>query len=148
MTRTLPKVIRLGKGSGTRGNIPFGKLRRMDESWRHLEGTWDRLRWARLRKFGTAKDAADALGERPNTYSAYERRPNSSKHIALDHQNAAHFAKKLGVRWEWLLLGEGQPFTAEDEATTMIKEAVSKAAPERRQKYAAAIVALLTGTDG
>jgi len=120
----------------------------MDESWRRLEGTWDRLRWARLKKYGTAKDAADAMGKHPNTYAAYERQPTSSKHIALDHQTAAHFAKKLGVRWEWLLLGEGPPYTQEDEATTSINEAVQNASPERRNKYAAAIVALLTGTDG
>lgn len=119
----------------------------MDESWRNLEGTWDRLRWARRKKFTFAKDAAEAMGERPNTYAAYERRPDSSKHIALDHQKAAHFARRLGVRWEWLLLGEGEPYVIDDEDTARVTEAMRASPPERRKAIAETIMALLkTGT--
>jgi hypothetical protein len=88
-----------------------------DESWRKLEGTWDRLKWARKRKFETAKDAAVAMGVNIDTYRAYERHPDSSKHIPLTHVHAGHFAKRLAVRWEWLLRGEGEPFPNTDPAS-------------------------------
>jgi hypothetical protein len=92
-----------------------------DHSWRELREGWERLRWARMRKFETAQAAAESMGMKPNTYTAYERSPDSSKHTRLDDQAAARFAKKLSVRWEWLLAGEGSPFAPEPEPTAPIK---------------------------
>jgi uncharacterized damage-inducible protein DinB len=84
------------------------------------------------------------------TYSAYERRPDSSKHIPLNHQAAARFAKKFKVSWIWLLTGEGSP---EADQLTPAQErtiaAMSKASPEEQERVAAAVEALLrTGTGG
>ncbi len=69
---------------------------RRDESWREADGTWGRLKWARSRKYAFAKDAATALGVEAGTYRAYEREPGASTHTPLDHQNAFHFARRLG----------------------------------------------------
>jgi hypothetical protein len=92
-----------------------------DHSWRELREGWERLRWARLRKFETAQAAAESMGMKPNTYTAYERSPDSSKHTRLDDQAAIRFARKFGVRWEWLLTGEGSPVAPEPEPTEPIK---------------------------
>lgn len=128
-----------------RGNVLFGNLRGMAraDGWQNCAGTWDRLKWARRQKFDTAKDAATALGVKENTYRAYERQPDSSKHTPLDHQHAFHFAKRLGVRWEWLLQGEGAPWIDADENRERILNAYDNAAPERRAAVAEAIENLL-----
>jgi hypothetical protein len=106
--------------------------RTKDQSWRNCVGTWDRLKWARMRRFETAKEAAIALGEKEGTYRSYERQPDSSKHTPLDHQNAAHFAKRFGVRWEWLLLGEGSPWRDADERRERILDLYDQAAEADR----------------
>jgi transcriptional regulator with XRE-family HTH domain len=114
-----------------------------DETWRSAVGTWGRLKWARKRKFETAKDAAIAMGEEPGTYRAYEREPHSSKHVPLPAQKAFHFAKRLGVRWEWLLQGEGAPWREEDERLEKIRDAYEGVSDERKEEIAEAIVRLL-----
>lgn len=130
---------------GTRGNGTVGNIWLMtrDERWRGLEGTWDRLKWARLQKFATAEEAAPRVGEKPGTYRAYERPPTSSKHISLDPQRAFHFAKRFGVRWEWLLLGEGPPWLDPDVDRDRILSAYDNAPQERRAAVADAIEKLL-----
>lgn len=87
---------------------------------------------------------------RPNTYTAYERRPDSSKHIALDHQAAARFAKKFGVRWEWLLTGEGSPTAGDDtDAPAMrVIDAMQGLSRDRQEEVAAAVVALIKARTG
>ena len=120
-----------------------------DGSWRDLK-RWERVRWARARKFETATAAAESMGMRPNTYTAYERRPDSSKHIALDHQAAARFAKKFGVRWEWLLTGEGSPTAGDDtDAPAMrVIDAMQGLSRDRQEEVAAAVVALIKARTG
>ncbi|MDB5448229.1 MAG: hypothetical protein JWQ97_3546 [Phenylobacterium sp.] len=114
-----------------------------DDRWRNCTGTWDRLKWARLQRFGTAEDAAVALGEKPGTYRSYERRPESSKHTPLDHQKAMGFARRLGIRWEWLLQGQGSPWRDPDENLDRILTAYEEAPEERRVAVAEAIERLL-----
>lgn len=113
-----------------------------DESWRDLEGTWDRLRWSRKRKFERAIEFAQRVGEKPGTYRTYERQPGSSKWTLLDHQNAARFARALGVRWEWLLLGEGEPYPG-DTPRDRIIAALDQATPDQQARVADAVEALL-----
>lgn len=113
------------------------------DGWQHLRGTWDRLKWARSLRFSTAQDAATALGVNPVTYRTYERQPDSSRSTPLDHQLAMRFARRLGVRWEWLLLGEGAPWIDEDENRERILLAYDSAPPERRAAVAEAIETLL-----
>lgn len=114
-----------------------------DQRWRDCEGTWDRLKWARTQRFGTAKAAATALGEKEGTYRTYERRPESSKHTPLDHQRAMQFARRLGVRWEWLLLGAGSPWRDPDENLDRILTAYESAPADRKAAVADAIERLL-----
>lgn len=115
-----------------------------DDRWKSCEGTWDRLKWARLQRFETAKDAAPALGEKVGTYNSYERRPGSSKHTPLTHQKAMHFAKRLGVRWEWLLLGTDEPFV-EDPGLVEINDKLKEMPKDQRDEYVQAIKVLISG---
>lgn len=122
--------------------------------WQDCEGPWDRLRWSRIQwqeangVSPNAEAAAESLGIKPGTYRAYERRPDSSKNIALDHQTAIRFARKFGVSWEWLLVGAGKPT---DQQLTPAQERLVRALgdiPEERQDaIAKAVEALIrTGT--
>jgi transcriptional regulator with XRE-family HTH domain len=145
MAERLPAVIRFHNSQVPRANVPAGNFRRMarDDTWRNTIGTWDRLKWARSRKWSTAKEAAEALGVNVNTYRAYERQPDSSKHTPLDHVHAGHFAKRMGVRWEWLLQGQGAPWADPDEDRERLLNAYDGADPGRRKAIAAAIEQLL-----
>ena len=80
-----------------------------DNSWKHLE-LWDRVKWARSRRYETAIAAAEALGMKDGTYRCYERGPDSAKSIPLDFKHAKLFAREFKVRWEWLLEGLGEPW--------------------------------------
>lgn len=87
---------------------------RSDTGWQRTEGAWDRLRWARQAGgFANAKDFADAVGMPEGTYRAYERSPDSSKHTKLNGQLAIRFARRLKVRWQWLLANDGTPWDEE-----------------------------------
>ena len=122
----------------------------MTVDWRDLEGTWDRLRWARMRwqqRNGiapSAEAAAESLGVKAGTYRGYERRPGASKSIALTDQTAPPIAKKFGVSWTWLLTGEGSP---DDLVLTPNERRIIDAyreAPETRQTAVAdAVIQLL-----
>jgi transcriptional regulator with XRE-family HTH domain len=80
-----------------------------DNSWRNLD-LWERVKWARGRRFESAAAAADALGMKEGTYRCYERGPDSAKFIPLDYKHARPFAREFKVRWEWLLDGVGEPW--------------------------------------
>lgn len=100
-----------------------------DQSWRGLE-SWDRIKWARSQRFESAAQAAAAVGMKEGTYRAYERGPESAKHIRLDYDHAVLFARKFGVRWEWLLNNEDEPWlTPRDE------EALAEAAPNHLKAW-------------
>lgn len=127
-----------------------------DESWIGLE-PWERVTWARLHWQGkgggaaTRRAAAESLGMKENTYSAYERPPGSSKHTDLDHQRASTFAKKFGVDWKWLLTGEGEPIQVKPKPPSGPKERLLRAVDEAAStdpdfdSKADAIVQLLRG---
>jgi transcriptional regulator with XRE-family HTH domain len=80
-----------------------------DNSWRNLE-LWERVKWARARRFESAAAAAEALGMKEGTYRCYERGPDSAKFIPLEYKHARQFAREFKVRWEWLLDGVGEPW--------------------------------------
>jgi transcriptional regulator with XRE-family HTH domain len=86
-----------------------------DNSWKNLEA-WDRVKWARSRRFASAGAAAQAVGMQPGTYRCYERGPDSAKFISLEYNHAKEFAREFKVRWEWLLDGLGEPWLTEDDA--------------------------------
>jgi transcriptional regulator with XRE-family HTH domain len=87
-----------------------------DDSWRHLE-LWDRVKWARLRRYQSASAAAEALDMKEGTYRCYERGPDSAKFIRLDYDHAKLFAQEFKVQWEWLLDGVGEPWLTKDESS-------------------------------
>lgn len=84
-----------------------------DDSWRNLE-LWERVKWARGRRYDSATAAAGALGMKEGTYRCYERGPGSAKFIPLEYKHARIFAREFRVRWEWLLDGVGEPWLTED----------------------------------
>ena len=84
-----------------------------DNSWRNLD-LWERVKWARSRRFESAAAAAEALGMKEGTYRCYERGPDSAKFIPLDYKHARPFAREFKVRWEWLLDGVGEPWLTKE----------------------------------
>ncbi len=119
-----------------------------DQSWRNLTEPWERLRWARLKKFGTATEAATHFQMQPHTYRAYERPPTSSKHTPIDYEHAFLFANQLGVRWEWMMRGE-EPVWKERQPIDRIKEMIANKTEAQQEAIADAIAAILrTGSDG
>lgn len=141
--------------SGTQSNVPFGNVLRMDakqdERWRRTRGTWDRLRWARMAAgYKRAKDFADYVGMKEGTYRAYERDPGQgSKSTELDPKHALQWARKLKVRWEWLLTNEGTPWEPSMYSMDMspgkarLKKAVEKVPDSKAAAIAEAIEAIL-----
>src|SRR5580704_7507812 len=105
----------------THGIVKCGNLTRhepgaatmADNSWKNLE-LWDRVKWARSRRYGSASAAAEALGMKEGTYRCYERGPDSAKFIPLEYKHARQFAREFKVRWEWLLDGIGEPWLTKD----------------------------------
>lgn len=123
----------------------------METGWEILCDPHERLRWARLRAgYPTAKAAADSLGMKKDTYTAYEREPGKSKTTGLDHQRAIQFGRRFKVSWEWLLVGAGNPFSGvQTPAQERVVSAMSGATEDEQERVAAAIEALLkTGTGG
>jgi transcriptional regulator with XRE-family HTH domain len=86
-----------------------------DNSWKNLE-LWERVKWARSRRFASASAAAAAVGMKEGTYRCYERGPESAKFIPLEYKHARAFAKEFKVRWEWLLDGLGEPWLTKADA--------------------------------
>lgn len=115
-----------------------------DSSWIGLGEAHKRLKWARKRwqtKLGvkpTGKAAAESLGMNEDTYTAYEREPDSSKHTPLDHQKAVLFARKFKVNWVWLLTGDESPF--ERSAAQSRAIAAMAGAEEDEQERAADLI--------
>ena len=91
-----------------------------DNSWRNLE-PWERVKWARKRRFESAAAAAVAVGMQEGTYRCYERGPDSAKFIRLDYTHARRFARDFKVRWEWLLDGAGEPWLTPNQETEETK---------------------------
>lgn len=126
--------------------MAFGNIAVMGkDAWQECEGSWDRLRWARMNrtKFDTAEDAAKSLGMKPNTYRNFERQPGGSRHKPLDHQHAASFARKFKVNWIWLLTGEGSPDTPSLTPAQERALAAMRGASEADQERAVAVVEAL-----
>ena len=72
----------------------------------------ERLRWARERKeFRSAAAFARRLNIPEVTYRAHEK--NRRK---LSETAARQYAESLGVRWDWLITGEGDPEISAKEA--------------------------------
>jgi transcriptional regulator with XRE-family HTH domain len=95
-----------------------------DNNWRNLE-LWERVKWARARRFESATAAAAALGMKEGTYRCYERGPESAKFIPLEYNHAKLFAREFKVRWEWLLDDIGEPWLTKPAA----EEDVAPAGP-------------------
>lgn len=117
----------------------------MDSEWSRLKHPWERVKWARMnwqRQIGsavTARAAAESLGMKENTYSAYERPDvDGRKSSGLDHQHAIEFARKFKTNWVWLLTGEETPF-GRTHAQSRAVELLARA-PEDLQEEAVEIM--------
>lgn len=71
----------------------------MGDSTKEAQGA--RLKKARETRFGTAREAAEALGLAEQTYMPYENGRTGFRH------RATRFAQFFGVNLVWLLTGEG-----------------------------------------
>ena len=114
-------VTSIRKAFLTPGYVTSGNFTSVDESdtsWSLAKTPWERLRWARRRKFASAAEAARKMTMGEHTYSAYERREDSSKHTALTFDRARQFADEFGVNWRWLLEGQGLPFDTDGQGYT------------------------------
>lgn len=125
-----------------------------DQSWRNTVGLWDRLRWARRNRYGDkpAKEVAEILGIKEGTYNAYEGQPGVRSKVAKPPLvKVQHMAKKFRVRWEWLLLGEGEPWLPEaDSPKARAKAAIDQATDDQAEAAADLLERLFgkTGTHG
>jgi len=74
-----------------------------------LDTTDKRLKWARERhgKYNSPTDAARGFGWTVSTYLGHE---NGDRVPSRDA--AKRYGKAYGIRWEWLLEGEGEPRSA------------------------------------
>jgi transcriptional regulator with XRE-family HTH domain len=106
----------------------------VDNSWKNLE-LWERVKWARSRRYPSAIAAAKALGMEAGTYRCYERGPDSAKYIPLDYRHAQPFAREFKVRWEWLLDGLGRPWLTESDAEAETEDEAEGQAPNNLRAW-------------
>jgi len=105
-----------------------------DNSWKNLE-LWERVKWARSRRFASAFAAAEALGMQPGTYRCYERGPDSAKFIALEYKHAKLFAREFKVRWEWLLDDLGEPWLTKSDAEPDVEDQTEDRPPNKLRAW-------------
>lgn len=116
-----------------------------DSGWEACRTAWERLKWARLRQFETAKAAADSLRMKEDTYSAYERPPGDGvKHTRLNDQRAIEFGAKFKTNWVWLLTGDDTPF-ARTPAQERTLRLMAQAEAADQEMAARMVETLLTG---
>ena len=130
----------------------MGPMAEVDFSWVNLDEPWQRLRWARSRKYDSASAFATAIGMKVGTYINHEREPGMSRNTALTAEKAMTFAKRLKVRWEWLFDGSGEPWLTDPDETprARILRAIDGKDPDEQERIAAAIEAFAgrSGTRG
>lgn len=143
MPIALPMVTSRGKANITYGNVTVGNVTHMatdtENGWEKLSESWERLIWARERwqsahrDSKTASDAAGAMKMEAGTYRAYERASDASKHTKLSVDMARKFGRQFGVAWQWLLTGEGSPFSEHSTHIQRLLDAIGSL-PEPQQK--------------
>lgn len=103
----------------------------------------ERLRIARLRAgYSTAKDAAEAMGQKVSTYLGHE---NGSR--GYPAKKAALYARKFKVSEQWLLYGVGPgPGTERTDERAEVVDIVHRLPPVRRAE-ALRILRVLAGDD-
>lgn len=144
-------VTLLGKRNVTRGGVTFGNMSGMDTSdtrWANCTEGWQRLRWARSQA-GLTQDAfAQSVGMKRTAYIKYEAQPGGNTgHVPLKFEQARPWAKRLKVRWEWLLNGEGLPWVDEPDYSPPVEkvaEIMNQQSPEEQERILS-MVELLVG---
>ena len=111
---------------------------RDDPIWSQQTEPWDRLRWARTKLTDLTQEAfAEAIGMTRGAYRLYEAVPGQ-KQSKLTYDVAVVAARKLKVRWEWLLNGQGLPWRDEpEEPSPVVREIADLAAtaePEEQER--------------
>lgn len=122
-----------------------------DNDWTGLTEPWQRLVWARERRFPSQAAFARKIGMRPNTYGFHERDPAEyAKATDLSYDKAVEWAPVLEVRWEWLLNRQGEPWPDTGPVTprARILRAVDRVSDPAEQARLADAIEALTGTGG
>jgi len=146
MCLALPLVTNEGKPIITHGNVTVGNVWVMatddDLSWKKLtEGherlIWARERWCRLNDVAvSATSGALAVPMAAGTYRSYERPSGASKVTPLSAKAAKRFGRAFGVRWDWLLFGEGTPFAEMPPMVARTIEAMQNMPVEHQEQIA------------
>lgn len=140
----LRSVIWDGKPNLTSRDLRRTTLRRMDETWRHLDYQWERLRWARLRAgFERSKDAAESLNVKPGTYRNYEHsKADGGREPPL--VEIQRMARKFKASWVWIASGQGSPDDdVEDERLTLVMQKAKAIPPEKQEDAYNAVLGVL-----
>lgn len=116
-----------------------------DESWRDLQQPWERLRWARGQtEFSIAADFARAAGIKVAAYQAMEGPEDRSRFKQLDPQSAIKAGRKAKIRWQWILVGDGEPWiVSTDGAADRVREALAGVLDDDAVEELARMAALL-----
>lgn len=78
--------------------------------------------------YATAADAARALGVSYPTYAGHENGASGFRAATGEH-----YARRLKVRFEWLMRGAGPMTDAESEVVAELRRLVPRALPEARE---------------
>jgi transcriptional regulator with XRE-family HTH domain len=127
----------------------LGMVDETDTRWASLTEPEERLRWARARLFETQEAFANSIGMKRGAYRKYEAGPAHDGGV-LKADKAMQFAKKLKVRWEWLLYGQGVPFLDTPTPAQRVDELLRDLPLEEQERYVSALELLVrrTGTEG
>lgn len=116
-----------------------------DTSWENCKGPWDRLRWARKRAGLKQEDAAKIIGVGRTAYIKYEAEPGRSntQNTPLKYEQARPLAKRLKVRWEWLLDRDGTPWLEDQAPGDRVRAALHGVLPDEEVEQIASLTELL-----
>lgn len=128
-------------------------MERGDTSWAQADEPWKRLQWARGQtEFATPTAFARACRVDVQQYLAMEAEPGRSRVRKLDPETAQKVARKTGLRWEWILTGDGQPWMLDTAASDRVRAALKGVLPDDEVEQIASLTELLdrkrSGTGG
>lgn len=115
---------------------PRGELREVPE----------RIRWARQNRtqFVTMTAAAESLGIKPGTYRTYEQLKAAEGRVP-PLSEIQRIAKKFGVSWQWVALGEGGPDDAPKTELRAVSDHVALRVQQVPEEKRADVLAAIDG---
>lgn len=145
--RTLHYATSRGKPSVSQWNVVSchrSCMERGDSSWTQADKPWKRLQWVRGQtQFSTPTDFARACKVDVQKYLAMEGAPGRSRVRKLDAETAQRVAKRTGMRWEWILLGDGEPWLEDMPPGERVRSALKGVLPDDEIEQIASLTELL-----